>query len=164
MMSTRRDASSAGIQLAECPADHDMCFNYCVTFNSWFPEITTGCAYGCMKSANKPAMELMVSSMLSQLDYQNRDNSKNQHGHAATINTIARPGVSIYNPTEYRCGEVFKEKAGWLRFLFTWSNWVYTSSYDCAQLFCSADGCNQRANGFNGYGASRPPCMRESVC
>jgi hypothetical protein len=132
-----------------------MCFNYCVTFNSWFPEITTGCAYGCMKSANKPAMELMVSSMLSQLDYQNRQNAKNRHGHASAIRDIASPGTVIYNPTEYRCGEAFKEKSGWLRFLFSSSSYVYTSAYDCAQLFCSSDGCNQRANGFIGYGMGR---------
>jgi hypothetical protein len=101
MMTTRRDAGSTGIKLEECPPEDDMCFNYCVTFNTWFPEITTGCAYGCMKSSNKPAMELMVSSMLSQLDYQNRRNARSNHRHSALSN-LASPGVTIYNPAEYR--------------------------------------------------------------
>ena len=137
-----------------------MCFNYCVTFNTWFPEITTGCAYGCMQSSNKPAMELMVSSMLSQLDYQNRRNAKDGHRHSS-YNAIVNPGVVIYNPVEYKCGQVFKEKAGWLRFLFTLTDYVYTSAYDCATLFCTSDGCNQRADGFHGYGAVC--CNRDTV-
>ena len=154
MMSTRRDAGSAGIKLDECPPDSDMCFNYCVTFNSWFPETTTGCAYGCMNSANKPAMDLMVSSMLSQLDYQNRRNAQDNNKHGS-LRSIVSPGAAIYNPVEYTCGQVFKEKSSWLRFLFSWSNYVYTSAYDCATVFCSSDGCNQRASGFTGYGECR---------
>jgi hypothetical protein len=150
LMSTRKDASSAGIRNDECPAGLDMCFNYCVTFNSWFPEITTGCAYGCMKSSNKPAMELMVSSMLSELDYQNRQNSKNSH-RRSSLSTVANPGAVIYNPVEYTCGKVFEEKTSWLRFLFSSTNYVYTSAFGCETVFCTEDGCNQRANGFTGF-------------
>ena len=149
-MSTRKDASSAGIRNDECPAGLDMCFNYCVTFNSWFPEITTGCAYGCMRSSNKPAMELMVSSMLSELDYQNRQNSRNSH-HRSTLTTIANPGAVIYNPVEYTCGKAFEEKIGWLRYMASTTSYVYTSTYGCETVFCTHDGCNQRANGFTGY-------------
>ena len=140
LMSTRKDARSAGIGNNECPEGLDMCFNYCVTYNSWFPEVSTECAYGCMKSSNKPAIELMVSSMLSEFDYQNRLNSKSSH-HKSTLNTVA----VIYNPVEYTCGKVFKEKTSWLNFLSSSTNYVYTSAFGCETVFCTEDGCNQRA-------------------
>ena len=107
-----------------------------------------------MKSANKPAMDLMVSSMLSQLDYQNRRSAQVNHKHGS-LQSIVSPGTVIYNPVEYTCGQVFKEKSSWLRFLFSWSDYVYTSAYDCVTVFCSSDGCNQRASGFTGYGECR---------
>ena len=61
MMSANRDAEYGGIELGECPEGSDICFNYCVTHEAWLPAISTVCAYGCAKSKNKPALELMVS-------------------------------------------------------------------------------------------------------
>ena len=100
-------------------------------------------------------MELMVSSMLSQLDYQNRQNSQRDkykdRTHRSSFSTFADPGIVIYNPVEYTCGKVFEEKIGWLRFASSTSNYVYTSTYGCETVFCTDDGCNQRASGFTGY-------------
>jgi hypothetical protein len=61
MMAMSRDASYGGVQLGDCPDESDMCFNFCYTGNSWFPAVSTLCAYGCAKTENKPALELMVS-------------------------------------------------------------------------------------------------------
>jgi hypothetical protein len=103
-------------------------------------------------------MELMVSSMLSQLDYENRKSAKDRNQHdqkqqdtaVTAAFRVVDPDAVIYNPVEYTCGTVFEEKIGWIRYLASTTNYVYTSTYGCKTVFCTQDGCNQRANGFTG--------------